>query len=211
MVVRRRHLCRRHEVVVEPIELEHILRKLRQLPRPDHACLVHDVGRKHLRVAVLLRVEIHHKVDARAFKSCAEPLVEREACPRDLRRTLRIEHTEFLADVPMRLRLEIKSTRCPPTAHLRVLCIILADGYVRLRHVRDLEQQVTQTLLHPAQLLIECRDLITKRTHLSDHIIRALARLFAYTDLLRHGVATRLLLLHVLQNRTPTFIQCRKR
>ena len=211
MVVRRRHLCRRHEVVVEPVELEHILRKLRQLPCPDHACLVHDVGRKHLRVAVLLRVEIHHEVDARAFKACAEPLVKREARPRDLRRTLRIEHTELLADVPMRLRFEIKCTRRAPTAHLGILCIVLSDWDVRLRHIRNLEQQLTQLLLDRAQLLIERRNLIAKRTHLSDHIIRALARLLAYADLLRHGVAPRLLLLHVLQDRTPTFIQCRKR
>ena len=44
MVVCRRHLRRRHEVVVEPLEFEHILGKFGQLPCADHACLVHDIG-----------------------------------------------------------------------------------------------------------------------------------------------------------------------
>ena len=211
MIVRCRHLRRRHEVVVEALKFEHILRELRQLPRSNHACFIHNVGREHLRIAVLLRVEIHHKVDAGTLKACAEPLVEGKACARDLCRTLRIEHAEFFPDVPMRLRLEVECTRCTPAAHLRILRVIHADRHIRLRHVRDLEQQLAQPQLHITQILVERRDLIAERAHLRNHIVRALARLLAHADLLRNRIAARLLLLHVLQNRAAALLKFRER
>ena len=212
MVVCRRHLRRRHEVVVEPLEFEHILGKFWQLPCADHACLVHDIGGKHLRVAVFFGVEIHHEVNAGALKPCAKPLVERKACARDLRRALCIEDAECVADVPVRLRGEIKRARRAAAAHLRVLRLVLADRHIRLRHIRNLKQEAAQAQLHVAQILIECRDLVAERAHLRDDLIRVLARLLARADLLRDGVAARLLLLHILQDPAAALLElCERR
>ena len=211
MVVCRRHLRRRYEVVVEPLQLEHILGKFRQLSRPDHARLVHNIGREHLCVAVLLRMEIHHEVDAGTFKPRAEPLVERKACPRDLGCALCIEDAECIADVPVCLRCKIKRTRRSAAAHFGILCLIPADRHIRLRHIRNLKQEFTQAQLHVAQIFIEGRNLIAERTHLCDDLICVLPRLPARADFLRYGVAARLFLLHILQDPAAVLLELRER
>ena len=111
----------------------------------------------------------------------------------------------------MRLRLEVKCTRRAPAAHLRVLRVILADRHVGFRHIRNLQQEVTQLRLHLAQILVERRDLIAESAHLRDHIVCTLTRLLAHADLLRDGIAARLLLLDILQNRAAALLKRRER
>ena len=155
VVVRRRHLSRRHEVVVEAFELEHVVGELRQLARARHALLVGDVRCEHLRVAVLVGVQVHHEVDAGALEAGAEAFVEREARARDLGSAVGVEDVELRAEIPVRLRLEVELRRLPPLADLRVLRVVLADWHVLARHVRDVEHDVAELGLDVLELLVE--------------------------------------------------------
>ena len=111
----------------------------------------------------------------------------------------------------MCLRLEVKCARRAPAAHLGILRVVLADRHVSFRHIRNLQQEVTQLRLHLAQILVKRRDLIAERAHLRDHIVCTLTRLLAHANLLRDSVAARLLLLHVLQNRAAALLKRRER
>ena len=137
VVVRRWNLCCRNEVIVQPFQFEHILCKLRKLPRADHARLICNIRCEHLCIAVLRRMEIHHKVNAGALKTCAKPLVERKACACDLCRAVCIEDTEICADIPMRLWCKRKFFRLAPLADFRIFRVVLADGDICFRHIRN--------------------------------------------------------------------------
>ena len=207
VIVRRRHFRRRHEVVVEAFEFEHVLGELRQLSRADHARLVRDVGREHFRVAVLRRVQIHHEVDAGAFEPRTESLVEGEACARDLRRTLGVEDVEISAEIPVRLRLEGELSRFAPAAHFRVLRVVLADGHVVLRHVRDVQEDGVQLVFHLARPSVEIGDLPADLAHFGGDRRDVLALLLLRADLLRHAVAPRLEFFRLLQERAALLLK----
>ena len=199
VVVRRRHLSRRHEVVVETLEFEHVIGKLRQLARTRHARLVGDVRCEHLRVAVLVGVQVHHEVDAGALEAGAESLVEREARARDLGSAVGVEDVELRAEIPVRLRLEVELRRLPPLADLRVLRVVLADWHVFARHVRDVEHDVAELGLDVLELLVELRDLGADGAHLEDLRLGIFLVLLHDTDLLRDRVALALERLRLLQ------------
>ena len=111
----------------------------------------------------------------------------------------------------MRLRSKVKRARRAAAAHLGVFRLVLADRHIRLRHIRNLEQEAAQAQLHVAQILVECRDLIAERAHLRNDLIRVLARLLARADLLRDSVAACLLLLHILQDPAAALLELRER
>ena len=63
-------------------------------------------------------MEVHHEIDAGAFKARAQADVEREPRAGDLRRAFRIEDAELVADIPVGLRLKGKFLRLAPFAEL---------------------------------------------------------------------------------------------
>src|SRR5438045_3883664 len=76
-----RHFRRRREkhlLVFQPV---HVLFKLRQLRRADHAFAPNQKRRTHFQIAVLARVEIEHELDERPLESRARASISSVGSP----------------------------------------------------------------------------------------------------------------------------------
>ena len=76
---------------------EQILLELRQLSGAAQRLALHQIGHVHLRVAVLLRVQIEHELPERTVQPRDLAAHHHEACPGDAGGRLEIEAAEPLA------------------------------------------------------------------------------------------------------------------
>ena len=87
---------------------EQILGKLGQLAGAEERLGVDHEGRQHLGVAVLLGVQVEHEADQRPLQPRSRAHVDGEARPAQLGGAFEVENAERLADLPVRLGLEVE-------------------------------------------------------------------------------------------------------
>src|SRR5581483_5363964 len=107
MKIRHRHFRGRNQVVIAIGQLEQILLKLRKLPRAAKRFGVDDVRRYDFAISAR-GVLIEKEVDERTIEARAGAGDERESRAGDFRAAIEVVNAERLADVPVRLRLEIE-------------------------------------------------------------------------------------------------------
>src|SRR5207247_7859804 len=135
--------------------LEQIRLELRQVPRTDERRRVDKKWRLDLAVAVIARVEIEHEVDQRALEPCAGAAQHRETRAGHARRPLEVDDAKRRAQIPVRLRLEIKRPRLAMLSDLGVVPRGLADRDRGVRKVRQHQQRLLQLMLDRIELYFE--------------------------------------------------------
>jgi hypothetical protein len=115
---------------------ELILRKFRQLRRPEHRLVAHQQRRRDLRVAVLGRVEVEHELTQRPFQPRELPPQHHE--PRARQPGGCLESIRPMASPSSKCwpRLD-EVARVPEPVPLDVARLVRPDRHVRPRRVRD--------------------------------------------------------------------------
>lgn len=131
-----RYLGGGDQIVVQPLQLIHILGKLGQLPGAGHAVLIGDEGRENLGIAVGA-VGIHKERNDTALQPAAQPPVEMEPLAGYLSGGLRVQDAQISTQVPVGLRLIVKVGRLAPAAQLHILGIVLADRHALMGDIGD--------------------------------------------------------------------------
>ena len=108
MDIGHRHLGSRDQKVIHPFDLEEVLLELGELAGARHDVPVDHEGGEYLPVAVLVDVQIEHKVDQGALQPGPEVFVQGKPGPCQLGTPLKIEDIERLADIPVGLGLKGK-------------------------------------------------------------------------------------------------------
>ncbi len=103
MHVRQRHLRRRHEPEVLLGVVVEVVAELRELARVPHRLFLDHRRQVHLRVAVLVDVQLEHEGDQRALQPRAGALEHVEAAAGQLRPALEVDDVERLAQLVVRL------------------------------------------------------------------------------------------------------------
>ena len=80
--IRDRNLRRGDQPVVGVLQLEKILRELRQLAGTVQACGIYHERRQHFGIAVLAGVRIEHEIDQRALQLARRARSRRQTCAR---------------------------------------------------------------------------------------------------------------------------------
>src|SRR5262249_9657468 len=86
-----------------------------------HSLTIYEVRRRNLAIAVLLRMQIEHKIDQGPLEPRAGILVESEPSARNFGRAGEVENPEFLSDIPVIFCREIKLGRIAPAADFLVV------------------------------------------------------------------------------------------
>ena len=206
-IIRERHLGRRRHVHFLALDLVHILREFRQLPRPRHRRPVDDIRRNHLREIILHRVHIQHQIVNGTLQPRRRAQIEIETRARDLPRTLRIQNPQRFAQLIMRLDREIKLRRLAPATHLRILTVIRPKRHRRITQIRNLQQKRRQLRFNLFQFPVNRVNLIADRLHRSNRRRRILTGLLRRRNLLRFRVSLRLQRLRLHQERAPLLIE----
>ena len=196
MQVRQRHLRRRHQEQVVRVGAVGVALELREVPGPRHGVAAHHVRGRHLAVAVLLAVEIHHERRQGPLQGGAGAGQDGEPRSRHLGPPLQIQDPQVLPELPVRPGLE---------ARLRLLAVLGQDPEVLLaalgdalvREVGDRQQVGSEPGLHVGQLLVQLVDPGLDATHLLDEPRGVLALPLPLPDLLGRLVAEGPELLHL--------------
>ena len=67
------NLCRGDQIVIRPLQLEHIFGKFGELPCADHGTFMDDIGREHFGIFAVFRVGVEHEVIDAALQPGANP------------------------------------------------------------------------------------------------------------------------------------------
>ena len=110
MQVRQRHLGRRHEPVVLFGVVVEVVAELRQLAGVPHRLFLHHRRQVHLRVAVLVDVQLQHEGDQRPLQPRARALQHVEAAAGQLHAALEVDDAQRLAQLPVRLAPRVACT-----------------------------------------------------------------------------------------------------
>ena len=98
---------------------ELVVFEFRQLRGAEHHLVAHQQRRRHLRVAMLARVQVEHELPERALQPRKPLLQHHEARAGELRRGLEIHLPERFAELEMLLRRETHSRASPRTCDAR--------------------------------------------------------------------------------------------
>ena len=137
-----RHFRRRNQPVVGILQLEKILRELRQLARSIKARRVDGKRRQHFRIAMLARMRVQHEVDQRALQLRAQPKIDGKPGAGDFGSPVEIENSQVGADIPMRLGFEVECAGLAERAYHQIVVGGLPDRHRLMRNVRNASQQL---------------------------------------------------------------------
>ena len=159
-----RHLSGRNQVVIAIGELEQVLFEFRELPGRSQRFGIDDVGRHDFGVTALA-VCVEHEINEGAIQPRAGAGDQRKPRAGDLRRAIEIEDAQGLAEVPVRLRLEIEAGLLTPRALHAIGAFIPTLGDAVMRYVRKVELEVLQIVFDARQNRVELLDLIAEALH----------------------------------------------
>jgi len=202
--VRDRNFRRRNQVIVHAFNFKKIFLELGKLAGPGHTLGVDHEGRKHLRVAVVCRMQIQHEVGDRPLQLGARPAIKRESCPGDFRAAREVQNVQVLTQFKVLLRRKTEGGFFAPGPHDRVVfgSAALRHGFVlNVRHDHD---KGVELLFRDAQGFVVLLDFGRYVAHFGDQLGRVLFFLFQLADLLGHAVAFVAQGFHRLQD-VPSF------
>src|SRR5579885_2659708 len=161
--VRHRHLSRRiQEQIILHTEVRIIL-KLGKLAGAQHRRAFDQERRQNLHIAMFSRMHIQHEVEQSALQTSAQSTHDREACPRDLRPTLKIDDLQALPKLPVRQRGVQKIDGLAPGTHLHILLLASPLWHTGMGDIGKLEQQhmevrfnLSDLNLHPLHIISYC-------------------------------------------------------
>ena len=80
----------RDQIHIHPFQLEHILRKFRQLSRAQHTVLIHNKRREELSITVFCRMQIQIEINHAAFQAGAKTLIDSKTSAGDFMTSFKI-------------------------------------------------------------------------------------------------------------------------
>ena len=180
---------------------EQILGKLGQLPGAEERLAVDHKRRQHFRVAVAssfarARVQVEHEADQRPFEARSGAHVHRKARARELGRALQVENAQRLAQLPVRLGLEVEGWLLAPGFDGDVVGLGFACGHFVAGQVGNPRQQLAQPVVQGRGGRVQIVELFLERPSLFDQrsggLISFGAGLFQRAHLLAQLVAASL-------------------
>ena len=197
--VRDRNLRRRYEKEILIAQGIHVVLEFRKLSGRRHRRAVDDYGDPELLVSVFPRVKIDHHVHESADQPRAEPAIQNEPRPGELRPTLEIDQTQLGPNLPMGCCAPLLPRRSPLA--LNRVRFLAALGNVAERDVWNLEKGARQRRLQGIELALEARDFLTEAARLGKQIVCRLAGFLSSRNFLADAVARGLPFLDGLNER----------
>jgi hypothetical protein len=185
-----------------------VLVELGQLARAKEGVVVGDDGRPPLG-ETSLHVGVDEEVDERALHEGARAAKKVEARAGELDAALEVDHAGSGAKVPVRLGLEVELRGLAPATNLGVIGVVNAIRHGLVGDVGDCGDKVEQVLLDLGALVVKLGDAVLAGSDLGlcglGLVLLALAHELA--NLLGDGVAVRLQLLHLRDDRAALLIE----
>ena len=126
---------------------------------------------------MLASVQIEHEVGKRALQASAEVPIDGEARTGDFGGTLKVEYSELLSQLPMRLGLEIEPWWRAPAADLDVLVGARSHRHAVMGDIRNPGQNVSQARFQISRDLFYFLNLLPELLGLIDLECNVLAAL----------------------------------
>ena len=161
--------------------------------RPDHAFAAHEIGRGDLGITVMFGVEIEQVVDQRALEPGALPAKNDKAAAGNFRGRLEINQTKLRADIPMRLRFEIKLRRLADDSFDAIIGRAGTDRDRLVDDVGNAQEKIILLGFDRGEFLVQPADLF--------------AQLFRLGGFLRHVFTLRLECANFLAGAIPFVLQ----
>jgi hypothetical protein len=175
--------------------LEELVLEFRELAGGHHGLRVHEVRHPDLAVAVLLSVEVQHELGERALEARPRTPQDHESRLSDLSSALKVQNSELLPQLPVKLRGKSEPARLAPPAHLAIL-LLPANRHARMGHVRELEKQGLNLVLDLSNLRVLLLDFVGQLPHARDLRGRVFPPALGLSNLLAGLVSQRLGGLH---------------
>ena len=206
MDVDQRRLRRWDQEHVVLAEVKLIVLELGQMAGGYEGISPGDDRRRHLRVSVLLGMDVEHEVDESTAKASARPFEELEVGPCYVGGPLEVHDVQADSDLPVWLRLEIELPRLPPLANDDVLVLSHSLRGPLVHQVGNLQGEARLLGLDLAKPLFQLLDAVAHLPHLGDLVSRVPALPLDLGDLLTDAVALRAQPLHLGQQRPPLLV-----
>ena len=156
---------------------------------------------------MLLSVHIQEEVDYSTLQAGANALVENIASAGNLYAAFKVQNAQAFAQIPVSLGLEIKFSGLAPGANNGVAAIILANGYILGRHIRNGQKDCLQAFFDFLQLLVVLGNFIAQCTNSSHFFGSILTCFFQLANLLRSSITLLFQGFNLLSQLTTLFVQ----
>ena len=207
MIVGSWNLCSWNHVIVQPLQLKHILSKLRKLASTNHAICIYNTWSQHLLITMLVSMQVHHKAYKSALQTGTQSLVEGKTSTCNLRSTFSIYNIQISTQIPMSFWFKIKLSRLHEFSYFRVIGIVNTIRNIILWHIRNMQHNILKAFLHSFQLGIQLGDFFTNRLHFCYYGICIFSCLLHGTNLLGYGVTLCLKGFYFSQDLTTGLLQ----
>ena len=145
---------------------EQIALELGKLARAFEGGARHEIGRQHLAVASLPRMDVEHELDQGALEACPLPPENGETGTRDAGCPFEIEDSQLHTQVPVGLGLEVEAGWLTHPTDFDVGALVGPDGHRAVRDVGQEHQDAAEPLLHIVLLLLQKPDALRHGLHL---------------------------------------------
>ena len=123
------------------LQLVHVGLKLRKLRRADHAITPNYKRRTNLKIPMLARVQVEHELDQGTLQPRPGPGETDKSAATEFRCALQIKQLQSASDGNVIERI-CNFRFFPPFAHYPVRAWIVADRNVRVRQIRNLQEEI---------------------------------------------------------------------
>ena len=137
-------------------------------------------------------MQVEHEVHQRPLQLRTQVPIDGEARARQLDRAFQIEDAELGAQVPVRLRSEIKLGRRAPAPHFDILLGAVADRHAGMRQIRNARQNIAQPGIEIRRSFLQRLNLLAQILGLGHGGAGVLPALFQLRDFFRRFIPLRL-------------------
>ena len=145
--------------------MEQIAGKFRQLACTVQRIVVNQIRNVGFAVAMLLGVQIQHKLRQRAVQVSNLTFHYHEARTGQLNRSRKVQARVHFAQRHVIAHLEVKLARRTPAFHFNVVVFVFADRDAIVRNVRDRQSDITNFSLKNVQFSFRLIQLFTQFVH----------------------------------------------